>query len=255
MNTGWHRLRLTNFVLNGSRIYICDEGTLTGREKWVTIQNGLFTSHANCRYTGSIQMAFNHNISVPMLRIQGVDFDGKHYVIEGNFTAAQLPTTIVFDDVYVGPVIDVVNPRLFAYPTNGGPRDSDFLVVKIYNSNITTHDPPLRHFNPIRVNDEFSNVIWVDTAFGNPRNYSEGYFNATIPTGSSSVSLSHLMPNRTIWSSVQITPTSDLANCTYFWWTWSALTDTQITIYVGDSGTAKNCDDDITFVVKAELKP
>jgi len=240
MNTGWSNLEITNCYFNNSRVWIGDEGSPTGQEKNVQISNCRWKRIRPGKYTQCIVIGYAQGVNLAKLQITNVLF----YVEPPAFMyplspsgASSYPTHIILENVVVRTVSNPTRPTLFGDTA----RDSDDHIVWIFDSEITTNNPPLGNWNPIRPNDRFENVKWINTSDSGV-SWSESRGNATISSGTSSVTVNHILVKRTPWTTIQVTPTSDWANCTQFWWDWASFTNTQFVIRMEG-----NTDDDVTF--------
>lgn len=248
VNTHWDNVNIDNVEFYNSRLWIGDEGATKSIERYITVSNSQWFWEDYGGWDYCIIINYDHRLQLSKLLIDNCNMKGYGVFITcGN---ANKPTHIIIRGFGMGPKIDGNWPVLF----DTGTRNHTSQRITIVDSDIVTKLPPLASWNPILANDTFSGVKWYDIT-QNRWEYSERVFNVTISSGSSSGAANHLMPARTIWSNFQVTPTSDLANCTYFWSTWADLTATQLTVRVGAAGAEKNCNDDITFVVQTELKP
>lgn len=253
VNSGYQQFDIENVMFFGSRFFLCDEQPADDGDKYVT-GSGLQWFY-NETFQGpdysnrAIEISHTETQDLRQLRLTNCLAYGVEKFIQVNDSPATKTMNITIDGLWLGPDLGTDYPELI----DGSARDGN-TTIHLFNAEIFSNTPPLDDWNPIQKNDKFHNVKWTDIDT-DAITFSENVFNVTISSGSSSATVSHGMPTRTIWSNFQITPTSDLANCTYYWVPWGNFSSSQIVVYVGASGSPKNCDDDITFIAKTELNP
>jgi len=187
INTGWKNLDLSNCRFESSRLAILDEGDPTGAEKNIQISNCQWNQLSDGKYNYCILVGYDQGVKLTKLQITNVLFTGNTQVSALYCSGVSAyPTHFILVNVVLMPVINVNYPQLFG----GNARNSDDHVIWIFDSEITTKEPPLRFWNPIRPNDRFDNVKWIDTA-DSGISYSENEGVATIPLGAATVNVTH----------------------------------------------------------------
>ena len=219
MNTGWSQLAMTNCEFVNSRFLVLDEGAPAGQEKRVVLDNCIFDFPDGTGILYPILLSYDQGIKLSTLQITNCRFFNVQDALLAVSGASSYPTHIILDNVVLDPRIDSVYPKLFS----GDARTNDNQIVWIFNSYMTTSNPPLGDWNNLRPNDRFDNVKWNNTATS-AVTYSENCGSQANTTSTTFVFNHNLVT----------TPVLVLASfndTAVDGWTWTATT-TQITITV-----------------------
>lgn len=249
VNSGYRTVSFKNLDMLGSRILLANEQDASDGPKHIFIDG--VTAKCNSAidlYKDVIEIATAQTQELTTLSVKSVYMEGYYSLIECQNTPTS-PLNITLVDIHLNKTSSTL-PELI---NSAGGRDGN-VSITIRDSWLECVVPPLDNWNPILKDDRFYNVVWIDTTDGSVKR-SENIYNVTISSGSSTTTTTHNLPERGPMSYMLAMPTSDLANCTYYWIPWADFSDTQFKIYVGAAGAAKNCDDDVTFIVEVKLNP
>lgn len=249
INSGYSKVVIVNVNFFGSRLWIGDEDPAADnagiRDIHITNVHWHFNdTDGDDAYNRAIEFQSVATMDGLNIVMDTITLRGLSYFFYAGGSTFTVPTNITISKARVYPAIGTSGP-IFA---ECNPRDAN-LRLTILDSYFYLEEPPFdQYWNPIQAGDVISGVTYVDVDTGTEY-YSECAYNWTIPSGSSSVALSHDLPQRGPESFYTITLTSDPANCTGVYAAWSDFTNTDIDIRAFDSGAEKIVNDDVTGII------